>query len=131
MLSSLEDLATQVLQGDRQLVGALRTEGRTLLEYLRRHTQWEDAHVAPALREAGTDGDEQAARLQREHREQRELLRHVLETVEDQRRPSVLIARNLIDLVEVLRRDMDEEEKAFARGPVFRRDGIVADVEIG
>ena len=117
-LASLEQLATQVVNGERQLTGALRVEGEGLLEFLLEHMRWEDEHLAPALREAG--GEELVKRLEGDHREQRELLEHALERLQDQSRPSVLVGRNLMDLIALLREDIREEEERLLdpEGPV-------------
>ena len=108
-LESLEQLAVQVVNGERQLTGALRSQGEALLAILLDHIRWEDEHLAPALREGG--GEDLVKRLEGDHREQRELLEHALERLQDPSRPPVLVGRNLIDLVTLLRQDMRDEEK--------------------
>ncbi len=108
-LENLEQLAVQVVNGERQLTGALRSQGEALLAILLDHIRWEDEHLAPALREGG--GEDLVKRLEDDHREQRELLEHALERLQDPSRPPVLVGRNLIDLVTLLRQDMRDEEK--------------------
>ena len=131
MLESLENRSKRVLDGERNLAGALRVEGEALLAKLREHMHWEDVHLAPALRDADAWGEERAERLAQDHREQRELLQHVLWSLQDQSRPAVLLARNLLDVVSTLREDMQQEERSLLY-PIALRDGLIGiDVETG
>jgi hypothetical protein len=111
LLLSIESLARDALAGQWKRAGPLRLEGGYLLNRLLGHMYWEDVHLAPKLRSAGAWGSAQAARLAADHLEQRELLRHSLERVGDRTRPTVLLARNLLDLIALLRSDMDEEDE--------------------
>jgi hypothetical protein len=131
MLLGLEDLANAVLGGRRELLRPLRLEGVSLLERLDRHMYWEDVHLAPALRRADAWGEERAEHLDRDHAEQRELLTHALERVEDPTRPAELLARNLLDLVALLREDMEDEERSLLDERVLRDDVVGIDVETG
>jgi hypothetical protein len=131
MLAGLEVLARRVLGGEPSLVGPLRLEGELLLQRLQDHMLWEDLHLAPALRQADAWGDERARRLDSEHREQREVLRHCLAAVQDASRPTPVVARSLIDLVQLLRADMDEEEREMLDPAVLRDDVVASDVETG
>jgi hypothetical protein len=131
MLLSLEHVAARVRDGDQSLVGPLRLEGESLLRRLQDHMLWEDLHLAGALREADAWGEERAAQLDRDHREQRQVLAHCLAAVNDRSRPSVIVARTLIDLVGMLRRDIEEEERLLLDERVLRDDPIGVDVETG
>ena len=131
MLLSVESVAKQVIEGERNLVGPLRFEGEGLLAFLREHMRWEDRHLAPALREADSWGSARAEQLESDHREQRQLLQHSLETIEDQGRPPVLIARNMLDLVRLLREDIEHEESALLDERVLRDDVLGIDVNTG
>jgi hemerythrin-like domain-containing protein len=131
MLLSLEHLSGQVLEGERALLGALRLEGEALLKTLLEHMDWEDRNLAPVLRAADAWGEERATRLDADHREQRELFAHILESVQDQSRPAALIARNVLDLVQLLREDMDLEESELLDPSVVRDDVVAIDVETG
>jgi len=131
MISSIERLSLEVVEGERHLVGALRLEGQTFLERLLEHMYWEDRYLRPALCEADAWGRERAERLDREHAEQRETLTFALATLEDQSRPAVLIARNLLDLVKLLREDMRDEEDSLLDERVLRDDVIAIDAEGG
>jgi len=131
MLLSIEDLANGVLGGLRRLAGPMRLEGESLLDHLATHMHWEDVHLAPALRKADAWGDERAAQLDLDHAEQRELLTHALARVEDPSRPAALVARNLLDLIELLREDMVEEERTLLDERVLRDDVVGIAVETG
>jgi hemerythrin-like domain-containing protein len=121
-LSHLDQAARQVLAGERTLLGALRLEGEALLKLLLEHIQWEDAQLGPALRRTDPAGAERAAQLAREHREQRELLEHTLRALQDQTRPTVVLARSLVDLVDLLQQEMAEEEASLLDERVLRDD---------
>ncbi len=131
MLLSVESVAKRVIEEERHLVGVLRLESEGLLAFLREHMRWEDRHLAPALREADSWGSARAEQLESDHREQRELLQHSLETIEDQGRPPVLIARNMLDLVRLLREDIEHEESALLDERVLRDDVLGIDVNTG
>lgn len=131
MLLGLEDVARRVMQGDRSLLGALRLEGEALLARLKDHMFWEDLHLAPALREADAWGEERAALLDSDHREQRQVLAHCLSAVNDESRPAVVVARTLIDLVAMLRKDIEDEERLLLDPRVLRDDVVGIDVETG
>lgn len=131
MLTSLEHVARGVGEGDASLVGALRREGEALLRRLQEHMLWEDIHLAPALRQADAWGEERAAKLDSDHREQRQVLTHCLGAVNDPSRPAIVVARTLIDLVGMLRADMEEEERLLLDERVLRDDVIGIDVETG
>ena len=121
-LSCLQKVAQQVLEGERSQLGTLRFEGEALLKMLLEHIQWEDVNLDPALRRSDVWGDQRAAQLARDHREQRELLEHALRGLEDQTRPAVVLARSLVDLVELLGEDMADEEAALLDEHVLRND---------
>ena len=131
MLLGLEGLADRVRDGDRSLVGALRLEGEALLARLKDHMFWEDLHLAPALRKADAWGEERAALLDSDHQEQRQVLAHCLSAVNDESRPAVVVARTLIDLVAMLRKDIEDEERLLLDARVLRDDVVGIDVETG
>jgi hypothetical protein len=129
MLATLESVAHGVCKGDRSLVGSMRLEAETLLTRLSEHMGWEDRYLRPALLEADAWGRERAAQLDRDHREQRELLEYSLGHVRDGGHPATVLARGLVDLVELLRKDMDHEESDLLDPRVLRDDVVGIDVE--
>jgi len=110
ILYSVRTLSRHVLEGDPSHTRSLRVEGETLHEQLIEHMHWEDVYLAPALRLAKTWGRDRAARLEHEHHEQRELLTYTLSGLRDSSRPPLALARNMLDLVELLLADMADEE---------------------
>ena len=128
VLLSLESLGQQVSAGQRHLVGPLRLEGEALLARLLTHMKWEDVHLRPALLAADAWGEARAERLDRE---QRALLEDSLSRIQDPSRPASLLARNLLDLVALLRTDMDEEERDLLDERLIRDDVVGIDVETG
>jgi hypothetical protein len=131
MLASVERIAGEVLGGDAEQKGPLRFEGETLLGRLAEHMAWEDRYLRPALLETAGFGEVRAERLDRDHREQRELLSYALASLADASRPARLVARNLLDLVALLRDDMADEERFLVSEKVLRDDVVNVDVETG
>lgn len=112
-LDQLEPLAREVLDGAPGLRERLRDLGEKLLDALEDHMAWEDEHLAPVLRQADTWGQEREELLRRDHAEQRQVLRYVLEKIRDAERPIALIARNLLDFSAMLRSEMTHEEETL------------------
>jgi hemerythrin-like domain-containing protein len=121
-LGRLEVLADRVLTGRESHLRALRGEAIGFLDALLVHMEWEDVHLAPALRKVGARGEHLASKLTRGHVEQRELLRHILRGLSDLTRPGRVVARNLVDLCGLLREDMAGEEEMLLDVRVLRRD---------
>jgi hemerythrin-like domain-containing protein len=120
-LGRLEGLASRILAGRDSHLRALRSEAIGFLDALLVHMEWEDLHLAPALREIGARGEHLAAKLTREHVEQRELLRHILRGLSDVGRPGRVVARNLLDLCGLLREEMVDEEEMLINAQLLRR----------
>jgi hypothetical protein len=131
MLVGVERVAHEVVDGECQLTAAMRVEGERLMERLLAHMGWEDRYLRPALCDADAWGQERAERLDRDHREQREMLEYALSSVADQSRPPLVIARQLLDLVRLLRDDMQEEEELLVNERILRDDVVSIDVETG
>jgi iron-sulfur cluster repair protein YtfE (RIC family) len=130
-LGRLERLAMEVTRGDRLQIGELRSAGEELLTTLLRHMDWEDRQLAPALADADGWGAERANRLTSHHVEQREELSSIVADLQDQRRPPLVLATTLLQLVRHLRLDMQEEEGFFLDPNVLRDDVVGIDVEAG
>jgi hypothetical protein len=130
-LDGVAGLARRVESGEESLVAALRLEGEELLRHLQDHLFWEDLHLAPALRQADAWGEQRAAQLDADHRQQREVLTHCLAAVQDESRPPRIVARTLLDLAQLLRDDMEHEERSLLDERVLRDDVVGVDVETG
>lgn len=111
-VEEVESLARSVLEGSRGLRRELSDLGESLLESLESHITWEDDHLAPLLRDAVL-GEEREALMRQDHREQRQVLRYLLEKLRDRRRLIDLLARNVLDFSAMLRDDMTEEEQVL------------------
>jgi hemerythrin-like domain-containing protein len=122
-VAEVESLARSALEGSRGLLREFSDLGESLLESLESHIRWEDDHLAPVLR-AGARGEEREALLRRDHREQRQVLRYLLEKLRDRQRPIDLLARNLLDFSAMLRDDMTGEEQALLDSDA-PRDGVL------
>ena len=131
LLRPTEDLARSVSLGESDLADSLRRLGALLLERLAAHLEWEDRHLGAALSEADAWGPERAERLAREHSEQRELLAHAAQRIEDERLPPRLLGSIMLDLVSLLHADMQEEEHACLDPSVLRDDVVGISVEAG
>jgi iron-sulfur cluster repair protein YtfE (RIC family) len=130
-LAELEELARASLERGPGAGVGLRTRAEDLLDHLAIHMSWEDRYLVPVLRAADGWGEARSGRLAREHLEQRELLEYALRQLHDADRPEAVVARNLLDLVALLREDMLEEECAFLDERLLRDDPLVVDVVTG
>lgn len=130
-VDEIERLAKAVIANERHHIGGLRVYAKDLLGVLAEHMRWEDLYLAPALEDADAWGPERAELLAEDHREQREFLTSLVERLQDQRQPPVALAANLLELVERLRRDMEEEEAFFLDPDVLRDDVVGINVEAG
>jgi hypothetical protein len=113
LLEALERRAQQVLDGELPLVGPLRTDGEALCRRMLDRMDWEDENLAPVLASLEARGTAMEAKLAKDHHEQRELMGYLMEGLQDQNRPPLVIARNLLDLARTLRRDMEDEEQTL------------------
>ena len=89
----------------------LRARGFDFTARLRAHMDHEEEALLPLLRAAGKAGERAASHLLHEHEEQRELLRYLLARLERRPEPTLLLARELRNLVEYVRLDMLHEER--------------------
>jgi hypothetical protein len=116
-LEQLESVADEVLAKGDDRLDALRNLAADFGDALLAHMDWEDTNLAPALLACGERGEEPAARLARDHSEQRDLLEHIFRGLADASRPGRIVARNLLDLCRLLSSDfVDEEEMLLEAG---------------
>ena len=130
-LDALEELARSYQQGELTLVGRLRNAAEDFLHRFEEHTRWEDEHLRPVLIDADAWGQERAKRLDHDHREQRELLDYSLGLIRDPGRPPVLVGRSVVDLIALIRIDMEQEERDLLDPRVLRDDVVSIDAEAG
>jgi iron-sulfur cluster repair protein YtfE (RIC family) len=112
-LATISDLTGHVRSGERAHLDALRAEASDLLAQLREHLAIEERLVIEALSVESAQDVALRDRLARDHAEQRLVLENVVAHVEDPRRPPLLLARELADLVRCLLDDMELEERAL------------------
>jgi len=121
-LERLKGLAGEVLAHGDSRLASLRNEATGFVDALLVHIDWENTNVEPALRAGGTRGREFAAELARDHAEQRDLVEHILLGLADSRRPGCIVARNLLDLGNLLKNDMVDEEEMLLEAGVLPDD---------
>lgn len=131
LLEELEELAGQVRDGDHRLLGPLRLAAERFLHRFEAHTRWEDQYLRPALVAADAWGQERAERLDHDHVEQRQLLEDSLDRLREAERPALLVARGVLDLIALIRTDMEEEERDLLDPRILRDDVISIDTEAG
>ena len=130
-LTKLEQLSRAALVGTQLPRAALRGEAKVLLASLASHLNWEDRYLAPVLREADAWGALRCVKMAEDHHEQRNLLEYVLRQLHDESRPGSIVAGNLLDLIALLREDMNEEESALLDENLLRDDVVGIDVTTG
>jgi hemerythrin-like domain-containing protein len=113
LLDEIEPLALEFERGGSAQGERLRDEALRLYERFAAHLDLEDRLLAPALRAAGAEGKRHAERLGHEHREQRELLRYLIGRLSQDRAPTTLVAREVHHFVNLIRLDMEHEEKTL------------------
>jgi hemerythrin-like domain-containing protein len=131
LLDDVEALVSRFRDGGAEVRGQLRERGVQLHDALCEHLDMEDVILAQALREADGWGEQRAERLADEHREQRELFAYILSRLRDSERPTILLARELQNFVDILRVDMQHEEETELSSEVLRDDVVGVDVEAG
>lgn len=114
-LAEIESLADRFEKAGAEVGAELREHGVALCELFASHLSFEDAQLSKLLRAIPGKGDALADRLAREHREQRELLHFLVGRLGQERRPTTLIARELVSFCEYLREDMAREEANLLR----------------
>jgi iron-sulfur cluster repair protein YtfE (RIC family) len=130
-LEGLEASARRACEQPEADASQLRSEAEALVTTLSEHMRWEDRYLEPALRDADAWGVERAELLAKDHREQRELLGDVVAKLRDRHRPPRVVADNVLDLIALLREDMEEEEALLLDPRVLRDDVVGIDVETG
>lgn len=122
MLDELDDLNKRFENNEEAMSSEIRELGAGLFESLAAHLALEDAMLVPAL-EATKDGAGRGARLKREHVEQRAILRYLLGRLEEEGRPTALVANELRSFSVYLRRDMQHEEQPILQEGLLRANG--------
>ena len=130
-LERVQAEAGAVERGAQERVEPLLAEADALLRELSTHMEWEDVHLAAALRDEAVWGPEREKRLKREHREQREGLLDMIEALRRPDRAGIPLAQKLADFVAMVGAEMEEEEFCLLDPDVLRDDVVGIGVETG
>jgi hemerythrin-like domain-containing protein len=118
LLAAVAELARRVEAGQEEAVEPLRERGVALHDRFAEHLALEDRILLPFVRRSTGDGPARAERIAREHTEQRLLLDYILGRLRDQRRPSLVLGRELLGFVDLLQDEMEEEERDVLDAPL-------------
>jgi len=125
MLSELETGVTQLGEGsvDAQQVKRAAYALRGILEL---HMNFEETHMVPAINDADGFGPERVRHLHAEHAEQRKELDRLVDAIREASSPDDLAA-GVAKLAEMLRIDIEEEEREYVTDKLLRDDIIPTD----
>jgi hemerythrin-like domain-containing protein len=125
MLSELEAGVAQLSDGgiDAEQVKRAAYALRGILEL---HMNFEELHMLPAITEADGFGPERARHLNAEHQEQREQLDLLVDTIREASSIDDL-AGSVAKLAQVLRDDIEEEEREYVTDKLLRDSVIPTD----
>ena len=126
-LNVIERLTARALSGESESVDSLRFECEMMLADLAQHMRWEDRYLAPVLR---VDA-KRVERLERDHREQRQLLSYIVARVREPACPAALLARTMAIFADLLREDMRGEETNTLISPASRDSEIRFEAAFG
>jgi len=106
-------------------------EAEALFDQLGRHMRWEELHLRPALLDADAWGEERAALLEADHREQREVLARAMCRLRRDALPAERVAGHVLGLLSWLSEDMAREEELLLDERVLRDDVVSVEMEAG
>ncbi|MDH3625785.1 MAG: hemerythrin domain-containing protein [Myxococcales bacterium] len=118
MLAELEVGARQLREGEEE-EDRVKRAAYALRGILELHMTFEETHMVPAISEADGFGPERARHLHAEHAEQRAHLDRLLHAILDAKSPAE-IEKGIADLAEMLRKDIEEEEKHYVNEKLLR-----------
>ena len=90
------------------------------------HMNFEELHMVPAITEADGFGPERARHLHTEHQEQRKQLDHLVHAIREANSIDEL-AQGVAKLSEMLRDDIEEEEREYVTDRLLRDNIIPTD----
>lgn len=122
MLSELEIGAKQLREG-REKPERVKRAAYALRGILELHMVFEEAHMVPAISEADGFGPERARHLHTEHAEQREHIDRLVHSILDAEAPAE-IENGIAHLADILRKDIEEEERDYVNAQLLR-DSII------
>lgn len=125
MLTELENGTSQLLEG-KEVVEQVKRASYALRGILELHMAFEEQHMAPAITVADGFGPERARHLHAEHAEQRAHLDQLVHSILEAEAPEAIHA-GVTQLAEMLRLDIEEEERAYVNEKLLRDDIIPTD----
>jgi hemerythrin-like domain-containing protein len=125
MLSELETGVTHLAEGevDAEQVKRAAYALRGILEL---HMNFEETHMAPAINEADGFGPERVRHLHAEHAEQRRELDRLVDQIREAN-SDVDLATSVARLAEMLRNDIEEEEREYVNERLLRDNIMPSD----
>jgi hypothetical protein len=87
---------------------------------------FEEAHMVPAINEADGFGPERVRHFHAEHTEQRQALDRLVDSIREATSPDDL-AKSVIKLADMLRTDIEEEEREYVTEKLLRDSVIPTD----
>lgn len=125
MLSELEVGAKRLRDG-KEGAERVKRAAFALRGTLELHMEFEEAHMVPAITEAGGFGPERARHIHAEHAEQRKQLDRLVHSIRDAKSPAE-IESGVSHLAGMLRKDIAEEEADYVNERLLRDDIIPTD----
>jgi hypothetical protein len=122
MLSELEAGVAQLDDGSVE-AGQVKRAAYALRGILELHMTFEEAHMVPAIEEADGFGPERARHLHAEHADQRRELDRLVDVIQEAG-SSVDLAASVTKLANMLRKDIEEEEREYVTEKILR-DSII------
>ena len=118
MLSELETGVTHLGDGT---VGAeqVKRAAYALRGILELHMNFEEAHMVPAINDADGFGPERVRHLHAEHADQRQELDRLVDQIREASSSDDLKA-SVVKLAEMLRKDIEEEEREYVNEKLLR-----------
>jgi len=125
MLSELEAGVTHLGDGSVD-AGQVKRAAYALRGILELHMNFEEAHMAPAINEADGFGPERVRHLHAEHEQQRQELDRLVDLIREASSMQEL-RQNVGRLAEMLRKDIEDEERDYVNEKLLRDHIIPSD----
>ena len=125
MLSELETGVAQLAEGSVD-AGQVKRAAYALRGILELHMKFEEVYMVPAIEEADGFGPERVRHLHAAHAEQREELDRLVDGIREASSQEDL-SSGVTKLAEMLRTDIQEEEREYVTEKLLRNDIIPTD----
>lgn len=125
MLDELHSGAAELVDG-RQTAERVKLAAGALRAILELHMAFEERHMAPAIEQADGFGPERVRQLEVEHRAQRAELDRLVDAIREAAEPDA-IANAVSRLIDMLKKDIEEEERHYVNEDLLRDSLIPKD----